>query len=206
MSSSFYRKSEPQVRPTTRQFDVGEPDYPPTMDTASFKIPETMQQAPGQELTPAEREKFLRERKEALSNQSKIGDYAKKRLELLADIGRLTADVVVEGITFSLRTLKAKEARDATMSIFNCSNDADAAYEIRRQTLARAVHQIDGLSVEEILGTTDFEAKLELIDDMEDTIIIKLYNEFNALRNEVQVKYGVQTAQEVKEVVNDLKK
>ena len=200
MSSSFYKKSSEPPTPL-REFNVGEPDDDqPTLNP----MYRAAQPPPGYELSAAEREELQQRRRG--SKEEKMGDYAKKRIEILANIGRLTKNVDMEGITFSLRTLKTKEARATTMSIFGCVNDVDASFEIRRQTLARAIYEIDGQPTETALGGDDFNLKLQLVDDMEDVTINKLYNEFNTLRNEVQTKYGLQTEQEVKEVLEDIKK
>jgi hypothetical protein len=198
MSSSFYKKSsEPQTQ--LREFNVGEPE-----EYASVN-PYMQQQAPGYELSAAEREELQQYRRET-NKEVKIGDHAKKRIEILAGIGRLTRAVEIEGIQFVLRSLKAKEARECTMSIFDCTNDVDASFEIRRQTLARAIFEVDGQPLDAAIGGADFALKLKLIDDMEDVTIIRLYNEFNELRNEVQTKYGLKSEQEVKEVLEDIKK
>ncbi len=198
MSSSF--KKSPEPRTQLREFNVGEPDEPSVNPVFNAQ-----RQAPGYELSAAEREELQRYRRDG-NREEKVGDYAKKRIELLANIGRLTKTVEIDGITFALKTLKAKEARSITMSIFSCVNDMDASFEIRRQTLAKAIYEIDGQTVEDTLGGDDFSLRLALIDDMEDATVIKLYNEFNELRNEVQTKYKLNTEQEVKEVIEDIKK
>lgn len=199
MSSSFKKTTESQSH--LREFNVGDPDEP-----SANPMYRAAQQAPGYELSAGEREELQQYRRNLSSKEDKVGDYAKKRVELLANIGRLTKVVEIDGVTFSLRTLKTKEAREATMAIFGCVNDVDASFEIRRQTLARAIYEIDGQATELALGGDDFTLKLKLVDDMEDVTVIRLYNEFNMLRNEVQTKYGLKTEQEVKEVLEDIKK
>jgi hypothetical protein len=212
MSSSFYRKSS-ENQSKLREFNVGDPADMPNIPM-DYNMPQDMPHHPGSapgrasgyELSPAEREELQRLRSENVNKGSRVTDHAKKRIEILANLGRLTRQVEVDGISFSLRTLKGKEARETTMSIFDCKNDIEASFEIRRQTLARAIYEIDGQPIELAVGGSSLEAKLALIDEMEDVAIIKLYNEFNELRNEVQVKYGLQSEKEVKEVVEDLKK
>jgi hypothetical protein len=204
MSSSFYKKPSPsEPQPKMRQFDVGNPSEESHYDFEQVEVLPT--RAPGYELSAAEREEIQRMRRES-AKEPRLGDHARKRIEILANIGRLSKDVDIDGIVFSLRTLKSKEAREATMSIFKCSNDADAAYEIRRQTLAKAIYQIDGQEVEATLGGDDFALKLQLVDDMEDTVVNKLYNEYNALRQEIRTKFGLDTDEQVKAVVDDIKK
>lgn len=203
MSSSFYAKKPVDQPPTKlREFNVGGPED----ETEGNMGPAMFNHQTPHELSAAEREELQRMRKEATSKAPRIGDHARKRIELLANIGRLSKDVDIEGIVFSIRTLKTKETREATMSIFECKNDADAAFEIRRQTLARAINQIDGQDLELALGGSDFGLKLDLIDGMEDVVVGKLYNAFNDLRQEARTKYGLDSEQQAKEVVDDLKK
>lgn len=190
--------------PKLREFTVGEPDDMPP--SGSNFEPQSL--PAGYELSPAEREELVRLRKERFAGGvPKIGDHAKKRIEILANIGRLTKTVEIEGISFSLRTLKLKEAREATLfAVSSSATNVEVGFEIRRQTLARSIFQIDGQDVETALGGTDFNLRLQLIDDMEDTIFDKLYSEFDMLRKEVQTKYGIANEQQAKEVVEDLKK
>lgn len=189
-----------------REFNVGIPQN----DAFDPHAPEMFEEQPPlvrKELTAAEREELQKLRREQINNAAKITDHAKKRTELLANIGRLTKDVEIEGYIFSLRTLKTKEAREATLSIFNCANDAEAAFELRKQSLARSLYQINGQPLDLILGGVGLEHRLNFIEEeLEDTIMNKLYNEFLNLRQESRDKYGVQTEEEVKEVMEDLKK
>src|SRR5438445_13226 len=91
-------------RSTLREFNVGAPE-----DNIE-QHPAYTQNMQTQEMSVQEMENLVKKaREEKLSGLSKISDSAKKRIELLADIGRLTKDVKIGGITFSLRTLKAKE-------------------------------------------------------------------------------------------------
>ncbi len=179
---------------------------PPSVDMGTAHLQSVTQQGAGYELSVAEREELQRLRHDSYANKNKLGEHAKKRVEILADIGRLTRDVTVGGITFSLRTLKNREARETTTSIMKCPNDLDASYELKRQTLARSIFQVDGRDIEEALGGTSFDLKLALVDEMEEVVIIKLYNEFHKMRDDVVSQYGILSEKDVKEVVADVKK
>lgn len=161
---------------------------------------------PPQELSPGEIAEMNRLRQEQATIQNKMSDYAKKRSELLVGIGRLSRDVMLDGITFTLRTLKYREGKEAMLSSLNVKSDAEASFEIRRQTLARSISNIDGKEIDLVLGSLGLEAKLEFIDSLEDIIVDRLYAEFQKLRDEVKNKYGLNTEVAVKEVAADLKK
>lgn len=197
--SSFYNKSSKQ-QPALREFNVGEPD-----DNLPQERPSFVHDAPRQ-LTPAEREELARRRDVEQGKEYRIDSHARQRLEILSNIGRLTKSVEIDGINFELRTLKSREHREAAMVILNSKNDIDAAYESRRQHLARAIYMIDGQDIDLALGGKDFNLKLDLIDQMEDTVVGKLNDAFNALKDEVNQKYRMETEEQVKEVLEDIKK
>jgi hypothetical protein len=137
----------------------------------------------------------------------KITDHSKKRLEILTNIGRLTRDVNIEGYTFTIKSLKSKETREATLLAVGASaSNAELSFEIRRNILARSIDKIDGKEIALILGTDDLERKLKMIDDFEEVIIVKLYDEFQKMKETASTKYGVNSDKDAAEVVEDLKK
>jgi len=158
-------------------------------------------------LSQKEIEEYHRMRKEQLESNSMISDYAKKRVEIITGTGSLTKDVDLDGHKFSLRTLKNKETKEAMMESIGASkNDMEAMYETRRQFLARSLFRIDDADIALVLGSSDLSTRLYFIDELEESVVDKLYVEFNNLRNEVRDKYTPKTSQEVKEVIEDIKK
>ena len=184
--------------PQMREFNVGDPT-----DAGN-----SQQQAQSQ----LDVEKSIRDARAAkqheMANGPRIDPDAKKRIEILANIGRMTRDVKMGEHTFTIRTLKAKEAREAALATFSSvETQLEASYEARRQQLARSIFQIDGHAVSDVIGTTDLEGTLAWIDNnLEDIVVNKLFSEFNSLKEEAQTKYGIASAEEAKEVVEELKK
>jgi hypothetical protein len=186
-----------------REFTVGAPeDLPPE--------PQAMREMSQQQF--ADMEQNVKEaRREKLSMMDKISDPAKRRIEMLANIGRSYKDVVLEGSTFSLRTLKAKETEEATMMTFftegkEGKSQLEANFDARRQQLARAIFKIDGQDVAHILGGNDLDTKLNFIDELEESVVIKLFDEFVILKEESRNKFTIKTEADAKEVADDLKK
>ena len=197
-NSPSFRRRQAEQRVGLREFNVGVPDdVEPSYPVRGYQA---------EEISPSERDHLQRVRKEEMARGPKITDGAKKRIEILANIGRLTKDVEMDGVTFSLRTLKNKETRETTLSIFEARNDADASFELRKQTLARALFKIDGRDIDEVLGGYEIERVLQFIDDLEEIVVNRLYNEFNSLRQEVLTKYGLNSEKDVKEVLDNVKK
>jgi hypothetical protein len=179
-----------------REFTVGPPE--------DF---ENQNQDP--DMSQTDLENAVREaRRQKLANANKIGDAAKKRIEILANIGRLTKDVNIGGFSFSLRTLKSKETREAALATFSTAvTNLEASYEARRQQLARSIFKIDGEEIEAIIGGNTLEDKMKFIEDeLEDVVVEKLWNEFVSLKEESKTKYGINTVKEAEEVSEDLKK
>lgn len=204
-SDNFKRNIQQPQKPL-QQFSV----MPPEMEAAQ---PITSSFAPPQmrELPQSEEEEMLRRARAAKAEElksPKITDPAKKRIELLAGIGRLTKDVKIGEFTFSLRTLKEKESREAALSTFSVAiTQLEASYEARKQQLARSIFKIDGEDLGAVIGSNKLEDKMAFIaDNLEDIVVEKLWDEFVALKEESRAKYGINTMKEAEEVSEDLKK
>jgi len=139
---------------------------------------------------------------------TRILGQAKNRIEILANIGRLTRDVTIGGHTFSLRTLKAREVREASLLTFNPAFklDMELMYEARCQQLARSMYKIDGQDIGLVLGDDSVEARLKFLDDQEESAVSRLFDEYTALKTDAQKQFGISTDAEAKEVSEDLKK
>lgn len=199
--SPNFKKSVQQPKGQMREFNIGPPENDPNSPNNFTPLQQPQ--------TPGEVEDLARiARQERLAAANKIGDQAKKRIEILADIGRLTKDVQIGGFTFSLRTLKARETKDASLATFSVAiTNLEASYEARKQQLARSVFKIDGEDIAEIIGSRNLEDRMKFLEDnLEDIVVEKLWNEFIALKEEAKAKYGINTAKEAEEVLEDLKK
>jgi hypothetical protein len=202
--SPNFKKNVQPSKGQLREFNVGLPEE----DTNSPNNFIPLQQPPYQQ-TPEEIEALARiARQEKLAAANKIGDQGKKRIEMLADIGRLTKDVKIGEFTFSLRTLKARETKDASLATFSTAiTNLEASYEARKQQLARSVFKIDGQDIGLIIGSTNLEDRMRFLEDnLEDIVVEKLWSEFLALKEEAKTQYGINTVKEAEEVVEDLKK
>lgn len=197
--SSSFKKNAPTNQRPLREFTVGPPE----------DFENTNPYAQSTEMSQDDLEAAVREaRRQKLANANKIGDAAKKRIELLADIGRLSKDINIGGYSFSLRTLKAKETREAALATFATSvTQLEASYEARKQQLARSIFKIDGEDVEAIIGSNSLDDKMKFIEDnLEDVVVEKLWTEFVALKEEAKEKYGINSVKDAEEVSEDLKK
>jgi hypothetical protein len=180
-----------------REFNVG----PAETITSSFGPP------PSAQVPKDVEQRYTQAREERAASMNKIGSENKTRIEILANIGRLTKDVMIGGTTFTLRTLKAKETREAALASYSISKtELDLSFNARQQQIARSIVKIDGHDFGLTIGSDDFDKKLEFIEELEENVVNKLFNEFMSLKKEAEDKYGISTVAEAKEVGEDLKK
>lgn len=155
----------------------------------------------------AELEKTIQAAKQnRVNGTEKLSQTAKRRIESLLNMSKSVREVDIDENKFLLRTLKGKEQRAAIVATTQYDGTADAAFEIRKQLLGRALVQINGTDLELFLGDTSLEARMEFIDEMEEPALIKLYTEYLAMVEETQNKYFVKTEEDAKEVMEDIKK
>jgi len=202
-NSPSFRRNVATQQGQLREFTVGTPEEIAQSHVQQAHVPQREMTA--EELDALERS-VKEARKEKLSNMEKISDPAKRRIEILANIGRITKDVVLDGFTFSLRTLKSKETRDAALQSFKVDTNLELSFESRRHQLARSIFKIDGHEVAYILGDDSVETKLKFLDELEESVVLKLFDEFSTLKTEANSKFSINSETEAKEVAEDLKK
>lgn len=146
--------------------------------------------------------------KEARKNKKfeRMSDGAKRRIEILIGMTTLTKVVDVAGIKFTLKVLKSKDLRDVYLEASNKATKLEQLFEVRKQTIARALISIDDLTFEEFLSSDAIEDKLNFIDELDDAVATKLNSEYSILSKEADAKYGATTVDEAKGVIEDLKK
>lgn len=140
------------------------------------------------------------------TGKTRLSEAAKRRIEVLCEMSRVTRSVDIDGNIFVLRNLKAKENRDAFITFSQFDGTVQLAFEMRRQVLARSLFQVAETDIELFLGDDSLEARLEFIDELDESVIIKLYDEYVQLEKESSSKYLVKDDALAKEVTEDLKK
>lgn len=160
-------------------------------------------------MSPSELERIAREARNKKNQEEKnVNSVTKKRIEVLAGLGRASKDVEVEGVIFSLRTLKSAELHEAVKAVAQYDNGLDSSFEARTQILARSICKIDGQSIEIILGSSKLEDKLEMVRELENSVGTYLHDHYILLSKENSDKFKIfsNDEKEVKEAVQDLTK
>lgn len=156
--------------------------------------------------SPAEFEQQIKQSKLARQGKDRMNDGARRRIEMLVGMTRTIREVTIEGNVFSFQSLKAKEMQEAMMAASEFDGTIQSPFEIRRQLLARSLKQVAGLDFNQFLGSTALQARLDFIDEQDDALLNRLYQEYLILAKEAKDKYSIKTEEEAKEVITDLKK
>jgi len=140
----------------------------------------------------------------------------KQRIEMLTGIGRMTKNVPVntgdQVITFTLKTLKSKESKALAKKSTEIANSGDASqiYDIRALALAFSIEKIDGVDVDDVLGIGDvqdtFNARFMFINELDETVCTYLMNEYQKMVSDNKKRFGIETAEDAKEVAQQMNK
>jgi hypothetical protein len=140
------------------------------------------------------------------TDNSKISEAGRKRIELLCGMTQLVRQVTIGENVFELRTLKTKENREVITSSLKFDGTIEFSFELRKQVLARSLVSVAGIDIESFVGSFDFNAKLDFVDELDDTICERLYSEYLDLNKETKEKFGFKTDAELSQVGEEIKK
>lgn len=139
-------------------------------------------------------------------SQQDISDGARRRVEMLLGMTRQTKKIKIQETDYELRTLKSVEMRKALAEASKYDGTVQMAFELRKQVLSSSLIGIGGVDIDMFLGTSDINAKYQLIDNLDEALLIRLYDEYTKLSSETNKKYSINSMEELKEVTEDIKK
>ncbi len=181
---------------------------PPVFDEASMREFQAQLQPPPtqvREMTNVEMD-MIAAKKAKREGKERLSDGARRRIEILVGMTRLSKDVEIDGQLYRLQTLKSKELREALVATSEFDGSIQLVFETRKQLLARSLILVAGVEIAQFLNSDELQAKLDFIEEVDHSLLLRLYNEYVLLANEAQEKYALKTVAEVKEVAEDLKK
>ncbi len=162
------------------------------------------------ERDPEEIEREFREAREAkkakLAGKERLNDGAKRRLEMLLNMTRTTHSVELDGNMYVMQTIPSKAVREAIVMASQYDGTVESPFEVRKQFLARSLVQIAGVEFEQFIGTSSLDSKLAFIDELDEALLNRLYDEYLEMDSLSKSKYSVKTDADVKEIIADLKK
>lgn len=155
----------------------------------------------------AEKERAFRDARAAKkNNKERLNDGAKRRIEMLVGMSRLSRSVNLDGNEFVLQTLRAKEMREVFTATAKFDGTVESPYEMRKQLVARSLSNIAGYDIEQFLGSDTIETRLSFIDELPEALLDRIFNEYQLLVKESVNKYSIKDEADAKEVLEDLKK
>lgn len=170
------------------------------------EIPENIISKEELEELAQNREKLQNSRKISYQQKSKIPEGLKQRLEILTGIGRLTEDVKVDGVTFSIRSLKPIENEEIIKAISAIEYGGIQAFEIRAQTLARSIYKIDGQNIDHVINAQNIDDKIDFVKNiLEESLANFLYTKYQEILNKNRTKFSELGKTEA-EVIENVKK
>ncbi len=185
-----------------REYDV--PDESPYTEDRDFTNRMHMEKS-DTELAKMEQE--IKAAKEARrTGKERLNEGAKRRIEMLLGMTKLTRSVELDGNIYSFQTLRSQDMREVYILAAQFDGTVQFPYEIRRQSVARSLTQIAGLEVVQFLGDNSLESRLAFLDQLPEPFVQRLFVEYQELVKESNDKYAVKTEAEMREVVEDLKK
>ena len=138
--------------------------------------------------------------------KTRLSENAKRRIEMLSGLKRNTRTCLIGEYEYVLQTLKNIELREAILAAAAFDGTIELPFETRKQLVARALTHVAGSEVGLFLGDDSLEAKLDFLEELEERITSKLYDEYLLLVAEVTAKYSVKDEADAKEIADDLKK
>lgn len=144
--------------------------------------------------------------KQQKNNPEKLNNFSRKRLDILIGMSKLYRKVDIDGVVFELQSLSSKDLREAYIETSKFNETFQFSYELRRQILSRSIIKIGELDIHDFIGDYEYDSILELIDNLGDSFLNRLFNEYEILNKEVSSKYAIKNENDMKEVVDDLKK
>lgn len=103
---------------------------------------------------------------------------AKNRLDILLGIARSAKDVEVEGVIFSIRSLKAKEIREITerLTELNTNSEVINRLDMRNYMIAFSLYAIDGQDIDLVIGSNSIEDRVEFVGELDESLLQYLAN------------------------------
>lgn len=153
-------------------------------------------------------DKVRKEKIDQLRTSHNISFNAKQRIEILTGIGRNTREFTFENVKFSLKTLKSRELKQILLDVSKLEG-IPFTFELRANTLACSLYLIDDHNVEDVIGSSSIEDKINFINDLEENIVEAIYKEYIFLVEETEKKYILNknsTEEDVTEVIDTIKK
>ena len=174
------------------------------------QIPDHLRNNPNITINSSEEDDAEIDRRIEAAREAKRNERARpqsiSRLEVLVGIGRLTDDIIVDNVTFSLRSLKNKEFKDVIERAAEEHTKVGEILSIRQYTLAYSIYKIEGQPVEVFTGNNSYKSKVQLIEELDENTVGILWDKYNKMQNDYKATIKQDLGETPKELLDTLKK
>lgn len=177
----------------------------PDVETRQFSVNSSEPEMDDENIQDLER-RLMNARQEKKDREQRAPASAIQRLEILTGIGRLVRDVEIEGVNFSLKSLKSKEIRIVMEQAALAKTNVGEALTIRDYTLAFAIYKIDDRPFEQYIGSNEYEDKVETVENLDASVTKTLWKEYSAMINEHQEALKQDLGKNSEEILDNVKK
>lgn len=187
-----------------KRYDFG----PPVFDESAMQDFNNRINPPQQQIKDSSdiEKQVLEAKRIKRDGKERLSEGARRRLELLIGMSRLTRECIVDGNMYKLQSLSSKELRQATLGASEFDGTVELSFELRKQLLARSLTMVAGVEIEQFLNSDSIDVKLGFIEELDHALLLRIYKEYVILANEIEEKYTLKTETEAKGALEDLKK
>jgi hypothetical protein len=115
--------------------------------------------------------------------RERINSVALSKLEFLLGISRKVVDVKVEGVVFTLKTLKNKEKQNIVLEAAKQESVLLQSFNVKDLTVAYSLFKINDELIDNIIGS-EINNKMEFIREMDSNLVEKLWDEYIKLNKD----------------------
>lgn len=151
-------------------------------------------------------QEFRQARAAKKTGKARLNDGARRRIEMLLGMSKHERSFELDGNSYTLEALKAKDMREVFMETAKYDGTVESPYEMRRQLVARSLSKVAEYDLEQFLGSNSIETRLAFVDELPEALLGRVFAEYQLLVKESTDKYSIKDDVDAKEVLEDLKK
>jgi hypothetical protein len=132
--------------------------------------------------------------------KEKINSVALSKLEFLLGISRKVVDVEVQGVVFTLKTLKNKEKQNIVLEAAKQESVLLQSFSVKDLTIAYSLFKINDELIDNIIGS-NINNKMEFIKEMDSNLVEKLWDEYIKLNKDEDPEALGKSTEEVRDTI-----
>ena len=197
--------SVPDETRQTRTFESSAPVFDENEMQEFQNRMQPQAQSQTREINNLERE-MMEAKKARREGKERLSEGARRRIEILINMSRMTRDCTIENQSYRLQSLTSKDFREVLVASSEFDGTIQFIFENRKQILARSITVLAGVDFNQFINSNELQMKLDVIEELDHALLTRLFDEYVILAKEVKDKYTLKTDEDVKEVLEDIKK